>query len=195
MPLSPPVTRDLSHTRAVQCQGFRRADGLWDIEGHLVDTKAYDFQTEHSPTLPAGDPVHDMWIRMTVDDDLLIHGCEASMAANPYPICADVTPNFEALKGIRIGKGWMKEVNRRVGGTHGCTHLRELLRPMATTAYQTIYTAKMNEARAAGLARPAPTENPPRHLNTCHAYSEDSDVVKVAFPEFYKPPQPRRRSG
>ena len=89
MPLSPPVPRELSHTRAVQCQGFRRMDGLWDIEGHLVDTKAYDFQTEHSPTLLAGQAVHDMWIRMTVDDDLLIHGCEAAMAANPYPICAD----------------------------------------------------------------------------------------------------------
>ena len=33
-------------------------------------------------------------------------------------------------------------------------HLRELLRPMATTAFQTMYGARIKEAREAGLGRP-----------------------------------------
>ena len=48
MPLPDPVPREPLHTRRVECRGYRRADGLWDIEGHLVDTKAYPFANELS---------------------------------------------------------------------------------------------------------------------------------------------------
>ena len=39
MPLSRAVPRDHIHTREIRCRGFRRRDGLWDIEGVLEDTK------------------------------------------------------------------------------------------------------------------------------------------------------------
>ena len=39
MPLTNPAPRKLMHTRAIDCKGYERADGLWDIEAHLVDTK------------------------------------------------------------------------------------------------------------------------------------------------------------
>ncbi|MGH7035691.1 MAG: DUF2889 domain-containing protein, partial [Stellaceae bacterium] len=47
MPLSAAAPREPIHTRQIECRGFRRADGLWDIEGHLIDTKSYAFQNEH----------------------------------------------------------------------------------------------------------------------------------------------------
>ena len=56
----------------IECRGFRRADGLWDIEGHLTDTKTYDFDTQFRGTVASGAPVHEMWLRLTVDDDLVI---------------------------------------------------------------------------------------------------------------------------
>ncbi len=38
MPLSPPAaSREHIHTRVVECRGYRRDDGLWDIEGHITD--------------------------------------------------------------------------------------------------------------------------------------------------------------
>ena len=43
-PLSGPVERKHLHTRRYEFQGFQRADGLWDIEGHMTDTKTYGFQ-------------------------------------------------------------------------------------------------------------------------------------------------------
>ncbi len=46
MPLPPPVDREPIHTRRIECTGYRRTDGLWDVEGHLVDTKSYEFVTE-----------------------------------------------------------------------------------------------------------------------------------------------------
>ena len=41
MPLSTSAPRQLMHNRAIECRGYQREDGLWDIEGHLVDTKTY----------------------------------------------------------------------------------------------------------------------------------------------------------
>ena len=35
------------HNRSVHCEGFLREDGLWDIEGHLKDTKTYSFKSDH----------------------------------------------------------------------------------------------------------------------------------------------------
>ena len=36
------VERELRHTRRVRFEGYKRADGLWDIEGHLSDVKSHD---------------------------------------------------------------------------------------------------------------------------------------------------------
>ena len=58
MPLSPPVGRQLLHTRRVTCQGFFREDGLWDIEGHITDEKSYEHANEWRGTLGPGDFVH-----------------------------------------------------------------------------------------------------------------------------------------
>ena len=40
---SPPAPAAAIHHRRIDCRGYRRADGLWDIEGHLTDAKSYPF--------------------------------------------------------------------------------------------------------------------------------------------------------
>ena len=54
MPLSPPVDREPIHFRKYDFAGFRRADGLWDIEGRMVDTKSYAFENSFRGTIEAG---------------------------------------------------------------------------------------------------------------------------------------------
>ena len=71
MPLSPNVDRDPIHTRAIECKSYRRSDGLWDIEGHLTDVKAYPFLNDFRGEVKAGEPLHDMWIRLTVDREFI----------------------------------------------------------------------------------------------------------------------------
>ncbi len=44
MPLPPPAPRTHHHTRSTEFRGFRRDDGLWDIEGSLRDTKSQVFE-------------------------------------------------------------------------------------------------------------------------------------------------------
>ncbi len=183
MPLSTPSPRVLKHTRQIECTGYERADGLWDIEGHLKDTKSYvhtrrDGGRERQP----GEAVHDMWLRLTIDLDLLIHDAEAVTDVGPYGGCANITGNFKGLIGITIGRGWRKAIAERVGGVLGCTHLVELLGPVGTTAFQ-----------ATGRARDAhnklkPITKPPYHLNSCHIYKDDSPAVLERWPAFYTGP-------
>jgi hypothetical protein len=178
MPLSPPVEREPFHRRVVECRGYRRADGLWDIEGHITDTKAYSFPNQYRGEIRAGEPLHEMWIRLTIDEDMLIHGIEAVTDAGPYEICPAITPKFSALRGLKIGPGWTKAVRERVGGVNGCTHLVELLGPMATVAYQTLVAKRMKQIDDQPERRPS-------IIGSCHAYSPDGEVVRQRWPNFY----------
>lgn len=187
MPLSSPAPRRKVHTRRVTCEGFRRDDGALDIEGHITDVKTYDVPNEFRGGIPAGEPIHDMWIRLTVDEALTILNVEAVTDAGPFSICPDITVNFQRLKGIRIGPGWRRKVLSALGGAEGCTHLVELLWPMATTAYQTLYGESSRKRRESGEEEPK-RSGPPPLLNSCHAFGESSPVVKTIWPEFYKEP-------
>src|SRR3546814_4645690 len=60
MPLSPPVERTCLHNRTYDFHGYQRADGLWDIEGRIVDTKSYPFANQDRGEIPPGEALHDM---------------------------------------------------------------------------------------------------------------------------------------
>jgi hypothetical protein len=181
MPLSNPVPRKHIHTRAIECKGYEREDGLWDIEAHLVDTKTYLHARRHAGRVrQPGEPVHDMWLRLTIDLDFLIHDAEAVTDSGPYPICGDIAPNFKALIGVKIGPGWRREIRTRLGGVKGCTHLVELLGPLGTTAYQS--TGRAREARIADK----PQTKKPYQIGSCHVYAENSHAVLERWPQFYK---------
>jgi hypothetical protein len=187
MPLPAPAERELLHLRDIALRGYRRADGLFDIEAHLVDTKTSGFGNESSGgETPPGTPVHGMWLRLTVDGAMTIVACEAAMDFTPYAACPGAAPNFARLAGLRIGPGFNRAVAERVGGVLGCTHLRELLGQMATTAYQTLYPfrarkERAEEARRAAAGEPAPREVPAL-VGTCIAYAPDSPVTLARWP-------------
>jgi hypothetical protein len=183
MPLPPPAPRELKHTRTIVCQGYERADGLWDIEGHLTDVKTYPHSRRDGGQHRApGEPVHNMWLRLTIDLDMKIHDVAAATDASPYTHCGDITPNFSALIGITIGAGWRKKTLEALGGVKGCTHLVEMLMPLGTTAFQA--TGRAREARTSTR----PLTRKPYQLNSCHVYKDDSEAVKQRWPQHYTGP-------
>jgi len=200
MPLSPPQERELMHSRDIVLRGYLRADGLYDIEAQLTDAKTYGQANRDRGYIDAGEPIHGMWLRMTVDEQRTIVACEAASDFTPYAICPTAAPNFARLAGLQIKPGFLKEAAKRIGGTEGCTHLRELLQQMATTAYQTIDpTRARREADAAGeVDKPGSDRldaqiavkmgGPPAILNTCIAYSTESPVVQRRWPHLYTGP-------
>ncbi|MCS6890626.1 MAG: DUF2889 domain-containing protein [Rhodovarius sp.] len=203
MPLSPPVARELLHLRDIALKGYQREDGLFDIEAHLVDTKTYGFPSEHRGRVEPGEPLHGMWVRLTIDMDMNVIACEAASDFTPFAICPQAAPNFAALAGLKIGPGFNKAVQERVGGVKGCTHLRELLAQMATVAFQTLYPVRARReaeerraasaAAAAGTVSGEPPASPGRRpalLDSCYAYRADGPVVARRWPEWARPPQP-----
>ncbi|TDI66945.1 MAG: DUF2889 domain-containing protein [Alphaproteobacteria bacterium] len=182
MALSEAAPRSKRHNRTLEMAGYQREDGLWDIEGHLRDIKDYSFDSTWRGKIEAGTPVHDMWIRLTVDDTLTIRAVEASLDAGPHPICADITPNFKVLEGQRIAPGWFLNVKKLLGGAKGCVHMVEMLGPMGTVAYQTLGPNRVTESQDSADGR---TQPKPARLDTCHVFASDGELVKQRWPDFY----------
>jgi len=188
MPLSDPQPRELFHTRNIRMRGFRRADGLWDIEGHLVDTKTYDYVNTWSGPRYKGHPIHEMHIRLTVDDEMVVQDVEAATDHSPFPICGGGNDNFKRLRGVKIAAGWNRKVRELLGGPLACTHIREMLGPLGTVAYQTIRS----------YLRDVLSEDPDRFregtrqakVNSCWAYASDNEVVRDRMPEYYTGSRP-----
>ncbi len=199
MPLSPASPREHFHTRQITLNGYHRADGLWDIEAHLTDVKTYAFLNDWRGLMTPGTPIHDMWIRLTVDDRLVVQAVEAVTDASPFQICPVITGNFQRIVGLRIASGWTQALKDRLGGTEGCTHLVELLGPVATVAFQTVSTGQARvralreaaEGRDPGTVSGGPptvksgTGRRPPIIDTCHALAADGPVVAKHYPEFY----------
>ncbi len=186
MPLPAPAPRSLFHTREIVLRGFRREDGLWDVEGTVRDAKDYAVSIYGQPERPPGGPVHDLSVRLTVDDGFIVREVASSMDATPFGECQQARPPLERLVGARLGPGWRKAIERAMGGVQGCTHLRELLANMATGAYQTIpgglaYLA--GQTGRTGLPH-LPTQEPPHHLGGCITWDVDGPVVERHYPQF-----------
>ena len=122
MPLpSPTAARTRIHKRAISVEGYRRDDGWFDIEGHLVDAKDHDFKVA-SGVRPAGVPVHDMRVRLTIDQTLTIRAVDAVSDAMPYVgECDRITPAYRKLIGMKIEAGFRLRVLQLMGGVEGCT--------------------------------------------------------------------------
>lgn len=182
MPLSSSTPRQLFHNRLVECWGYQREDGLWDIEGHMVDTKTYPFPNEdRGGTIQPGEPLHDMWVRLTVDEQLQVRDIEACIDSSPFALCPAITGRYRQLIGARIGPGWSLRLKELFTGINGCTHLTELLGPVATTVFQTVYGKRYDEDDAKA---PEDRSAPPV-LDTCHALASDSPIVKQRWPHAY----------
>ena len=179
MPLSDPQPRERRHGRDIQCQGFLRQDGLWDIEGHLTDVKSYAFDNEWRGKIHPGEPLHDMWVRLTVDQYLTIQDVEAVIDQAPHQICPTITPSFTILKGEQIRPGWHLRVRKLIGGAVGCHHLTEILSVLANVAYLTIGPSRVKNQEAADPARKS------RRIDSCHAFKSSGGIVKKRWPEHY----------
>jgi hypothetical protein len=193
--LPPAASRTHVHTRAVEFRGYCRDDGLWDIEATMTDAKTYSYPTSDRGLLEAGDPVHGMAIRLTVDNAMKICDVAVAMPATPFNECQQAKAPFSRLIGCTLGRGWRRTIDETMGGIQGCTHLRELLFNMATAAYQTIPMYREHLRRLAGRPEHQSTRPPP-HLGTCLAWDFDGPVVKRNKPEFagWRPPKPEHGS-
>ena len=184
MPLPEPVARQPIHTRAIELRGYKRADGLYDIEGHLVDTKPFDFRLA-AGLRPAGEPIHDMWLRITVDRELRIVDAAAAMDGMPYVgDCDRIVPAYGKLVGLAIRPGYNQKVKELLAGVRGCTHITELAGALATAAFQTMAGQRLQ-----------PSDQRPFQLDKCHALESTQPAVARFYPKWYTGKEPIEAAG
>ena len=177
MPWSPAAPRKRLHDRTARYQGFARDDGLFDIEAHLTDVKDQDVVLL-TGVRRAGDAVHDMHIRVTIDREMTIVDIDARMEAVPYPGgCQRIETAYRSLIGANLLQGFRKTLHDNFAGVRGCSHLSELLGYLPTAAVQTFAGLKAREDEGEGK---------PFQLDRCHALDTVSETVRRYYPKWYR---------
>ena len=180
MPLPESPNRTELHHRRIEMRGYRRDDGLYEIDGRVTDVKTERTRRKDGAReFPPGLPIHDMWVRLVVDETLLVHDIAAVTDSSPYDICREAVEPMRAIVGERIKGGWSMMVKSKLGGAQGCTHLMEILIPLATAAYQTLTTLRLSRPTAVDA------NGRPRKIDSCYAYGRDREVVQKIRPQFY----------
>jgi hypothetical protein len=186
MPLpAPEVEREALHTRTIRVDAYARTDGQWDLEAELIDVKHYDFPLRkvEDGLHHAGDPVHHMHLRVTFDESFAITAAHAAYEAAPYDQhCAAIVPDYQALVGMNLLKGFRDTVKRRFGRIAGCTHMTELSYVLPTVAVQAL-SGKRREQQDSGQ-----DDQRPFQLEGCHALRLDGPVAKEFYPKWYVAP-------
>jgi hypothetical protein len=209
MSLSPPVSRQLRHRRAIRAEAYERADGLWDVEACLTDEKPRDVALA-SGVRPNGQPIHELWLRITIDRKLNVVDAEASSDWVPYPgSCQASNPAYRALIGLNLFHNFRRDAARLLAGTAGCTHLTELCAILPTAAIQAFAgdVWNTNEGSKPGANAGSEEESsngtgehsndkPPFQLGRCHALRFDGEAVQQFYPRWYgHAPRPAERAA
>jgi hypothetical protein len=175
------VERKEIHHRQLDIRFFQRSDGLFEIEARLLDRKTHPFRRLlHEHDTPAGTALHDILVRLIIDESLLVHDASAILAASPFHVCRGAADTLAPLKGVRIGAGWNKRVRELLGGAASCTHIVEMLGPMATTAYQGLAPQRLARMTQQG------SEEHQARIDSCYAYRRHGEVVARLWPKVHK---------
>lgn len=182
MPLSKPaIGRSLAHTRRIEVQGYLRDDGMFDLDARLTDEKAADYLLA-SGIRKAGDPVHDLFIRVTIDTAFEVVDVEACSEWVPYPGgCDTIGPAYRALIGLNLVRGFRKAVSEMFSDVRGCSHLTELLASLPTAAIKTVATFRRDTGEGENGGKPF-------QLDRCHALETTSPTVMRYYPRWYRRP-------
>lgn len=172
--------RQLKHRRQIDVQVFARGNGLWEVDALLVDTKTREAHLAEGPR-PAGTPIHEMLLRLVVDERLNIVEAGSQTRWMPYTGHCDAHEDaYARLVGLNLLDDFRRGLRQRVGGVLGCTHLTELAQTLPTAVVQA-FAGEVIDTR--GIAEGAVQ---PFQIDRCHALRSDGEVVRQHYPRWYR---------
>ena len=175
------LQRTLKHRRSIDVQVFSRGNGLWEVDAHICDIKTRDAKLAGGVRL-AGQPIHDMLLRVVIDEQFNILESGAQTNWMPYTgSCDQHGDAYSQLVGLNLLKGFYSNVKARLGGVRGCTHLTELTQVLPTAVVQAFAGEVMD------IREGAAEDVPPFQINRCHALKDDAPAVQRYYPRWYKP--------
>ncbi len=177
MPLPQSCDRELYHSRNIEFKGYKRSDGLWDIEARMTDVKEHTFPSiDRGGQIEAGETFHDISLRFTINEEMEIKDAAASIDAAPFFLCPHAIDNIKNFVGLKIVAGFKKRVMETFPDVKGCTHIRDLAVILANGAFQTIYPLRLARRKKGEF----------EILNTCYALDAKKDVIKRDYPELHE---------
>ena len=176
--------KELVHTRQIVCRGYRRNDGLWQIEASVADEKGQPVPFNSRPDVLAGELIHHLSLCVVIDDDYQIRDVAAKTLAAPWAACSDIAADYRKLIGLRIGPGFTRAVREVLGGTLGCTHLTDLLVQVGNTYMQASYPDRLARQKLHGEdPRQWPDTRTLAFVDGCHAWRKDGPVLAGEYPQ------------
>lgn len=173
--------RQLKHRRRIDVQVFARGSGVWEVDAEIVDIKTYDTALAER-VRPAGEPIHDMLLRLVIDQAFNILEAGSETRRMPYPgACDQHGDAYARLAGLNLMHGFRHAVHERLGGVAGCTHLTELTQVLPTAVIQAFAGDVIDTlGEASGGKKPF-------QLDRCHALRTQGETVRTYYPRWYKP--------
>ncbi|MFH0983596.1 MAG: AMP-binding protein [Planctomycetota bacterium] len=108
--------------------GGLRASKMKLIEQRNIGIEVYDGGPEELVligTMLDGDHLIKLELSINLPDEQ-IRRSKMEMTRVPFPVCRELEPIADRLVGLRIERGVLSEISRRVGGHVGCSHIKEL---------------------------------------------------------------------
>lgn len=173
--------RQLKHRRAIDVQVFSCGNGLWEVDATLTDTKTQTVPMVDGPRA-AGEPIHDMLLRLVVDEQLNIVAAGSETRWMPYTgLCTEHGDAYARLVGLNLMRNFRAALRERLGGVLGCTHITELAQVVPTAVFQA-FAGEVIDTRGntEGASRPF-------QIDRCHALRSDGEVVRLHYPRWYLP--------
>jgi hypothetical protein len=181
--------RRLKHRRSIDVQIYARGNGLWEVDAHITDVRAGPTRMT-TGMLPAGAPIHEMRLRLVVDERFNIVEAGAQTFARPYPgECERYGDAYGRLVGLNLMQGFRHAVRQRLGGVQGCTHLTELTQVLPTAVVQA-FAGEVIDTQGS-----ADASTPPFQIDRCHALRADGPTVKTYYPRWYRAPHDTAAAG
>lgn len=175
--------RQLKHRRSIEVQIYARGNGLWEVDAHIADVRSRETRMA-TGMLPAGQPIHDMLLRLVVDERFNVLEAGAQTSAMPYPgECNSYGDLYGRLVGLNLMKGFRHAVKERLGGVQGCTHITELTQVLPTAVVQA-FAGEVIDTRGDSAESTQPFQ-----IDRCHALRADGRAVQTYYPRWYRAPQ------
>lgn len=177
--------REPAHRRTIELQAFWRADGLWELEAQLRDLKPRDWVLSTGEVRAVGQPIHDLLLRLHVQDDGLIVQAGSSSQWVPHPGYCEFGQDdpYSGLVGLNLLHDFRRQSLQRLVGVRGCTHLTELAQTLPTALIQA-----QVERRRAAQSDPSRQAQRPFQIDRCHALRADGEVVRLHHARWYRQP-------
>lgn len=175
--------RQLKHRRNIDVQIYARGNGLWEVDARITDVRPRETRMA-TGMLPAGAPIHEMLLRLVVDESFNVVEAGAETLAMPYPgDCSSYGDVYGRLVGLNLMRGFRHGVKERLGGIQGCTHITELTQVLPTAVVQA-FAGEVIDTRGDNAESTQPFQ-----IDRCHALRADGQAVKTYYPRWYRAPQ------